>query len=313
MSIASRMVTVQGNVYRLADPKVHSPGPPSFDNGYEAAGGGAVDGLSVDFGILHVGDAVGQALILTNNAPDNGFSERLNAGFDGTTGGATAGGSLSGLAPGATDQTSLVVGIDTSTAGAKSGTATILLESDGASSSGLGTTALPSETVHVGAQVNHFAKPAFLKLAGDGTLTQLDPISYYLDLGRVDAGEPNLLIALGLSNAAATPGDDLAGTYTLAAAEFLLSGFDGFDDLDAGDLLAGLVVELDSSHPGRFAGQITLHPFSENADGFSGELEEVSIALTGLVVPEPVTPLILLCGLTVILRRRRRPVARKAT
>ena len=46
-----------------------------------------------------------------------------------------------------------MAGIDTSTGGVKSGTATISLVSDGTGTSGLGTTALPSQTVNPSAQV----------------------------------------------------------------------------------------------------------------------------------------------------------------
>ena len=106
-----------------------------------------------------MGDAAQQALTLSNQAANDGFSESLTANFSGTAGDATAAGSIDLLSPGAVDSASLVVGVDTSSAGAKSGTAVIDFVSDGSGSSGLGQTPLTAErqTVDVAAQVNHFA------------------------------------------------------------------------------------------------------------------------------------------------------------
>jgi len=66
----------------------------------------------VDIGNVHVGDVATQALTLANNATNDGFSENLNASFGTSTGDATAMGSISGLGAGASDDSSLVVGID---------------------------------------------------------------------------------------------------------------------------------------------------------------------------------------------------------
>lgn len=90
-------------------------------------------------------------------------SDNVDASFTGTTGSAIATGFLSMLAASSNDSSSLIVGIDTSTAGLKMGTATIDFESDGTGSSGLGQISLSAEqqTVNVSAQVNHFAEPTF--------------------------------------------------------------------------------------------------------------------------------------------------------
>ena len=98
-----------GPSFRLADPSDHAPEP-------------------VDFGSLHVGDVAMQALSITNQALNDGFSERLNATMTAASGDATATGSFTLLGAGSTDATSLVVGINTANPGAKTGTATINLE-----------------------------------------------------------------------------------------------------------------------------------------------------------------------------------------
>jgi hypothetical protein len=131
-----------GAAYRYASPSAHTPEP-------------------VNLGNRHVGDAApSQALTLSNTAANDGFSERLNAAFGAPTGGVTSSGSFNQLAPGATNSTSLTVGYSTATAGSKNGTATILLTSDGAGTSGLGTTALLSQTVNVTGAVYRLAEAA---------------------------------------------------------------------------------------------------------------------------------------------------------
>ena len=58
---------------------------------------------------------------------------------------------------------------------------------------------------------------------------------------------------------------------------------------------------------GRFTGQITLLPLSENASSYSGELPEVVLNLSGSVVPEPCTAaLIALVSAAAMTIRRRR-------
>jgi hypothetical protein len=127
-----------GSVFRLAQPSAHSPEP-------------------VNFGNVRVGTATNQNLTISNTAANDGFSEKLDASMGGATAGITAGGSFTLLAPQATDSTSLHVGIDTTTAGAKSGTATITLASNGQGTSGLGITPLPSQTVNVSGNVYNMA------------------------------------------------------------------------------------------------------------------------------------------------------------
>jgi len=119
VALADQTVNVSGNVYRLAQASAHTPEPVVLSN-------------------VHVGDTSQQALSLSNTATVDSFSEKLNATIGGATGNATASGAFTGLAAGATDSSNLVVGINTSTAGAKSGTASIGLVSDGAGINSLG-------------------------------------------------------------------------------------------------------------------------------------------------------------------------------
>ena len=109
---------------------------------------------------------------MTNGAANDGFSEV--AEFErsaGATGGVTTnGGSFNLLGAGGDEcDVALSVGITTATAGAKNGTATISLTSDGTGSSGLGLTPLASQTVNVSGSVFRLAQPT-VALAGAGQL-----------------------------------------------------------------------------------------------------------------------------------------------
>jgi hypothetical protein len=267
--LPSQTVNVTGSVFRLAAASPHTPEP-------------------VNFGIVHVGDTVQQALTISNTADNDGFSEGLNAAIGSPTGSATTnGGSFTALAPGGTNSTSLSVGIDTTTAGVKTGTATITPASNGAGSSGLGTTALASQTVNLQAQVNSFAVADLVKIAGDGTLTATGANAFLLDLGTVVMGDPSLQAELGVVNDAVAPADDLAGSFALAAPDYTLTGFTPFTGLAAGAAQGGLLVELDSDTIGVFSGQITLNPRSTNPRPFSLDLTPITIQLRGEVVPIP--------------------------
>ena len=139
-NVAEQTLQINGAAYRYASP-THTPEPVALGN-------------------HHVGDTVQQALSIKNDVPADGFSESLNVSFGTATGGVTTSGSFAGLAPGATNSTSLVVGITTSTAGNKSGTASLTLHSNGTGSSELGLTQLTSQTVNVTGNVYRLASPS---------------------------------------------------------------------------------------------------------------------------------------------------------
>ena len=124
MGLPSQNVNVTGNVYQIAQPTLPT---------------------NVSLGNVHVGGTLSQGLNVTNtlNAPV-GFQEGLNATVASTTGAATAVGSITNLAAGSSNNSGIVVGINTATAGAISGTATLGLQSNGSGTSGLATLGLPN-------------------------------------------------------------------------------------------------------------------------------------------------------------------------
>ncbi len=263
--LGQQQATVSADVYRLAVAQVNTASP-------------------VDLGIVHVGDTPTQPLSVTNDVAPDGYSESLNANMSGTTGDATGAGSFNLLPAGDTDNASLIVGVDASSAGIKNGIVTIDFESDGAGTSELGITPLSLQTVDVQAQVNNYAEALFSKLAGDGTFTGGGTL-YTLDFGAFTEGGPAMAAELGLTNDVPAPADWLAGTWTLNAPDFTLTGFDPFDNLNAGDTLSGLGVELGSGTPGPFSGTITLDPRSRNAGGYDGPLDPITLNLEGVVTP----------------------------
>jgi hypothetical protein len=239
VALANQTVNVSGNVYRLAQASAHTPAP-------------------VMLGNVHVGDTAQQALTLGNTAAADGFSEALNAILGTTTGDATGAGAMSQLAAGGSDSSSLVVGINTSTAGAKSGTVALGLESDGDGINTLGQTALAGQTVNISGAVYRLAEasinnaPAFV-------------------FGNVHVGD-SVSQAVSISNAA------IADIYS----EALNASFGAASDAritnnsgTVGQLIAGgidgssMVVGVNTAVAGVVSGTQTIN-FASDGAGTSG-------------------------------------------
>ena len=290
MALPSQNVNVTGAVYRLAAPSAATPNP-------------------INFGVVHVGDTVSQALSISNTAAADGFSEALNASFSGTTGAASASGVISLLAAGANDTVNLLVGVGTATAGNKSGTATLGLTSDGTGTSGLGTTALSDQLISLQAQVNEFAQPLFVFDTGAATLTMQSATAFTLDFGQVDQNTGTFSASVFVRNLLLDPvfQDALGGTFTTGSvADFGLTGFAGFTGLAPGGDTASSGVLFDSAMSlGLYLDTLSLAPDSENASSTTG-LPAIQLTLRGEVVPEPSTALLAVLGLGALAARRRR-------
>ncbi|MGE3847942.1 MAG: beta strand repeat-containing protein, partial [Gammaproteobacteria bacterium] len=250
-ALTAQTVNVSGNVYRLASPGAHSPAPVVFAN-------------------RHVGDAASQALTLANTAIADGFSEALNASIGGPTGAVTTnGGSISLLAAGATDSSSLAVGIDTSSAGHKSGTALITLTSDGTGTSGFGALALGSQTVEVSGDVYRLASAGPIGAVEFGNVHVGDVVSQTLSL-------TNTAVADGFSEALD------ASFGGVSDGRILVSG--AVSALAAGAVDNGsLTIALDTSNAGSLVGFATLN-LASNGAGSSGlgitSLGSVNVGVT---------------------------------
>ncbi|MCE9612342.1 MAG: autotransporter-associated beta strand repeat-containing protein [Chthoniobacter sp.] len=134
-----------------------------FLDGYRFGAANAIS-TPVSLGNLRVGGTFGtSALSIQNTAAADTFSEGLDASGGTPTGHASTTGSISNLPAGATDNTSVLVGLggnaNTGTAGAKTGTVPITLATNGTGTSGYASTALTGQTVTVNGGVYDFANP----------------------------------------------------------------------------------------------------------------------------------------------------------
>ena len=251
LGIGTQVINVSGNVYRYASASSATPNP-------------------VNVGNVRVGSAGTQALSIANTAAADGFSEKLNAAIGGATGNAVASGSFNLLAAQATNNSNLSVGIDTSSAGAKSGSATITLVSDGSGTSELGTTGLTSQTLNVSGSVYRVASPTL----------NTPPITLF---ARVGDSAPTV----GISITNTSPDvytERLNASLGTVATGFVGSG--SVTGLAAGTSSSALGVALNTSTAGTYSGPANVNFVSSGA-GTTGvadlALGSQSVALTGRV------------------------------
>ena len=293
-TLNNKVVSVSGNVYQYAQPTFSGSNP-------------------VNFGIVHVGDTAAQAVGITNtSAAPAGYQEKLNASISTASTGINTAGSINGLAQGASS-TALSVGIDTATAGSRSGTATVALVSDGAGTSGLGTTNLASQNVSVLGQVNNYSAVGLAQTGGAGNFSG-SGTNYVFDLGTITFGTGSAAGTLSLANTGGSAAftDYLNGAFNLAGvSNFTLTGFSSFTALAGGSSVIGLGVALNNNTIGSFDQFVTLTPTGYNASGYSGALSPIQLELKGNVVaavPEPASYAMFIAGLGLmagIARRRR--------
>lgn len=291
-NLTGQTFNVSGDVYRLA------------------TGGATPAPINVSSLQLHVGDTAQAPLTITNTAANDGFSEGLRASFGATSGAATNNGGVTGLiAAGGNDNSSLLVGVNTGSAGNKVGSVTVNYESDGDGTSGFSAIANGSQTVSVSGDVYNYADADFLQSGGAGTLTG-GSLVYNLNFGSPgdDTGVYTALLEI-LNNAPVSSFTDLLdGTFDLSnAGPFGLLGFSPILGLNGGSSVTGLQVSFNTNSlaPGTYTGYyIELTPGGSNASGFDGRTADgagavIRLNLSGIVqadtpppgpgLPEPAT------------------------
>ena len=246
-NVAGQSLAITGQAFNLASASAAAPSPVVFAN-------------------QRVGGTLSQALTLSNTAPNSGFSERLNATIA-ASGTATAGGSFNLLAAG-DSSSALFVGVDTGSAGAKIGTATITLASDGTGTSGFGALGISGQTVDVSGNVYRLA-----------TASPASPSPVVLANQRVGGTATQLLT---LTNTAVADGFSEGLNATIAASGTATAG-GSFSVLAAGGSSSALFVGVDTSTAGAKSGTATITLASDGtgtsgfgALGIAGQTVDVS-------------------------------------
>ena len=134
---------------------------------------------------VHVGDPLpSAAFTLSNNDPNDGFSEKLNAAINASTGPVTLSGSALQIAPGASSNPLVATLGSTAAAGHFTGTASIASSSDGAGTSNLGQTTLASIPVSASANVFRLAAPGTIPAINLGNVHVGDPASAHFTVSN---------------------------------------------------------------------------------------------------------------------------------
>ena len=256
-SVGSQTINVSGNVYQVAQPAFAS--------------------TTVNLGNVRVGGTAQQALGVTNtNVAPAGFQEGLSASIGGATGGISANGNFTNLAAGGTNNSALVVGLNTATAGARNGSATVNLVSTGVGTSGLADLGLGTQTINVSGNVYQVA-------AG-----QLNTAS--LNFGTVQVGQ-SVSQLLSISNIAAGAAgyvEDLNARFgaTSGTGANLISGTGQIANLLAGGTNAsGMTVNVNTGSAATIDGAIAINFYSAGAvNGVSNGLGELGVGSANFLV-----------------------------
>lgn len=287
-TLGTQDINVSGDVYRLA-------------SGSTAQ--------KISFGATHVGDSVSKALTIRNKATNDGYSEKLDASFGDVTGtGVTARGAANLIAAGGKSR-AMSVGIDTTTAGAKSGSVDVNFSSDGTGTSGLATISNGSQEVSVSGDVYNYASVGLQHVSGGSTW---DSKSLTLDFGTFKQGSGTQTSIFSLANSGGLDSlytDLLDGKYTFSlGSAFSSSNVSDFKNLAGGSSKNNLDFLFNTSVAGHYVGSVFLASTGHNISGYSGDLAGMTINFTGNVsaVPLPAATWLFLTGMIGLLGLGRR-------
>jgi autotransporter-associated beta strand protein len=234
--LAPQVVTVIGDVYRLASGAIASPliTLPAIREGAAFVAGG----------------------ISISNAVPQDFSEKLDASFGVVTGDAAATGSITALVGGGTDGVSMKLGLSSSgLAGQRTGTARVQFYSNG-----VGTTELPrvavgtEQTVTVTGGIYRLAQPSWSATG--------------VDFGSVRLGAAGLTRDLEVRNNASTDG---YSDFLSLVKGGISGGSDAVSVTGALDGMASGTVRIGFAGPaavaGRVTGSVVMDQVSKGRDG----------------------------------------------
>ena len=266
-TLAPRTVTLNGEIFATAVPDLST--------------------TSVNFGVVHVGDSVSQAVTIANTAT-GALSDELVASVPAFS----SPGKFTPLSeqlitvPAGTSTTLMTVDLPTSTSGVQTGTADVSFDSH---DTVLSDVSLGTVPISFNGTIDNYATAALGLDGGAGAFTPGGTVDT-LNLGTVAVGAAAPTADLEAINDATATGlaDLLQGSFVLAGTTgFTNIGFAAFGSLAAG--LADTVgtVSLSTGTAGSFSETVTLFASGTNASGYLGTLTPDILTITGSVVGPP--------------------------
>ena len=217
-----------------------------------------VNNSTVNLGAVRVGAAAPIGTVSVTNVATVAPQAALNASMGATSGPATASGGFNLLNPGATNNGSLVVGLNTGTAGnftgANAGTATINFVSDASNVGGCA----PNCQLNLASQVVNVEGKVYTQAVGSASGTSIN-------FGVVRVGDTVSARNITVNNTAAVTAlnDTLQANLAGVGGAFTGNGSTGPISAQAAGLFS---VGLDTSTAGIFSGSGTVGFASHNAD-----------------------------------------------
>jgi hypothetical protein len=251
---------------------------------WNAAAASIASGTSINFGTVLKGTSLSQALSITNTAP-NTYSEKLDANFGSPTGDASTNGGLINLLTAGGTSAAMSVGLNSATAGGKTGSVQVNFATNGDGTSGLGTLALAPQTVNLVGTVLDPAVASFTSGSIPSTTLSLD----FFTVNEGDSVSPQ---GFSLYNLLQTAGytADLALTNIISSNPTgpFSTNLSLFSNLASGSSNSWQVF-LNTGSQGTFSNTWTLQFKSANAGSvYTGDsTQTLTLSANVIVVPEP--------------------------
>ena len=249
MALPSQNVAVNGAVYRMANPTLNTS--------------------SVTLVARHGGVGPSANISVTNASPDI-YTERLDASFGSTPVGFATSGAITGLAAGA-NSTALTIALNTGTAGAFGGNASINYISSGAGTTGAADASVGTGIVNVIGKVYETA-------VGQVKTNNVN-------FGIVHVGDVISPLSVSVTNGAAVTAlnDVLIGDITTSSAMFSASGNLGSGVAAGSTNGSSLAVGLNTTNAGIYNGSASVNLNSHNSDMADLSLGSTPVSLKAQV------------------------------
>ena len=234
---------------------------------------------SLNFGVVHAGDAVTKSLSITNTVTGALADVLIGSAGSITSSAFGASGNLgAGIAAGGTG--TLNFGLATTNSGVFTGSASLALASHDADLTDI---AVTTGAVSLSGTVDNYATAA-LERIGRAGVTQLAN-GQTIDLGSLVAGSTPMTLNLGVINAATGLADLLSGSISaVGSSAFINAGSASVAALGAGQDQRGYSVALvPNSAPGVVSEVVTLHAAGSNASGYNAALTDQTLTITGTI------------------------------